>query len=344
MTRGWWILVGVITAIVIVCLVVILWPQSPPPSPPSPPPLDLQAEEEDEAAERLRFYEAEVEPILLAHERANRAAAERAIQRIRETFDGYRRGVDPFVEDITSWGTRLGVLVRTPGDWWYEDERINTFVSEKFEEHLFSEQQLQRDLTQVLVALREDLRANRNRLLTQVRAAVNASDLTPITLPDFTDYDRQVREDLVELAEARGQTSLYHGIAVTVGAEAVAIPAGWLAGVSVSALLSSSAAATGATATTTAGGGTAGSLAGPVGTGVGVIVGAMVGLGIDWWLTERFQERVTGELTSYLDELERGLLEGTDDDPGLKKTLERVVDDLNAAESVFMHKQLVEVG
>ncbi len=74
-------------------------------------------------------------------------------------FKDYQSGIDPFVQDITSTWTRLGVLSRMPAAWWKEDDRIDRFIREKFEKHLFSEGDLNRGMTEAMQMLREDLMA-----------------------------------------------------------------------------------------------------------------------------------------------------------------------------------------
>ena len=88
----------------------------------------------------------------------------------------------------------------------------------------------------------------------------------------------------------------------------------------------SAAAGGGAMATGTAGGGAAGTSVGPVGTLVGAGVGLIIGVGVDWWLTDQFQEKLTSQLNTYFDEMQRNLLDGTVEEPGLRDALSRVVD------------------
>lgn len=294
---------------------------------------------------REEFYMEQIEPLLKATERANRQAAERAVTRITEVFDRYRAGIKPFTDDITSIGTRFGILLRMPADWWYEDQRINTYIQEMFEAHLFSEDRFREDISAVLEALKEDQQANQNRLLGSIKAAVASGDLPDMTLPDYRQYEEEVRAIILDFSGDRAKDSVYQGIATIVLAEVAAITAHQivvriLVSVGTSAA-TSAAAGGGATAGGAATGGAAGTLGGPVGTAIGVGVGLVVGVIVDWWMTERFKERLANDLNDYFDKLQFGLLEGTDRDAGLSATLAKFVDDVSFAQTTVVHRALV---
>lgn len=294
---------------------------------------------------REQFYSEKIEPLLNATERANREAAEQAIVRIGEVFDKYLSGVKPFVEDITSIGTRFGIVKRMPSNWWYEDDGINTYVKEKFERHLFSENQFQTDLTKVLEAFKEDLRANENRLLVSCKAAVEAGDLPDMALPDYKRYENEVRSLILQFTGDRAKDSVYQGLATLVLSEVAAISAQQIIArilVSVgTAAATSAAAGGGATAGGAAAGGGVGLVGGPAGSAIGVGVGLVIGVIVDWWMTERFQAQLTADLVDYIENLRRGLLDGTDSDSGLKSTLIRFTDDVNFAQTTVAHQALV---
>lgn len=331
------LLIGAVAAWVIVTS-----KETPPPSPPPTPP---GVTIDPGTVIREQFYNQEIAPLLKSTERANQLAAERAIQRIGETFNGYRGGVRPFTEDITSIGTRFGILRRMPANWWYEDQRINAYIQEKFETHLFSEQQFQRDIAGILNSLKEDLEANTNRLLAGIRSSVERHDLPKIQVPDYQKYDKEVRSIVLEFSGDRAKDSVYQGVATLVLAEVAAITAHQIVVrvlVSVGTSAATSAAASGgAAAGGAAAGGATGTLAGPVGTAIGVGVGLVVGVIVDWWMTDRFRERLTNDLTVYINELEAGLLDGTKSDAGLKTTLERFIEDFNFAQSTIAHRAIV---
>jgi hypothetical protein len=81
----------------------------------------------------------------------------------------------------------------------------------------------------------------------------------------------------------------------------------------------------GATVTGAATGGGTGSVAGPAGTVVGIAVGIAVGAVIDWWMSERFEAKMTGQLNGFLDDLNRSLVDGTPTQPGLRRSFDEAL-------------------
>jgi hypothetical protein len=229
-------------------------------------------------------------------------------------IDHYRRGVEPFVDDLTSISTRLGVLRRMPAGWWKADRRVEAFVEQKFETHLFSQATLIRDVAEVLNDFREEVDANQKRMLVGVRASLTTADLPEIDIDQYEPFFEAVAEQLKEYSAAKGASSVYSALTILVISET-----GSFAGVSVvsgllarfgAAAATSVAAAGGVTAGATATGAGSGTLAGPVGTVVGIGVGLAIGLVIDWWMTEQFKEQMSDQMNQYLVSLKRAILHG----------------------------------
>lgn len=286
-----------------------------PPPPVAAPPAEPVV---SPAVKRAQFYQREVEPEIFVTDGLNREAADRCIARLERVLDGYRRGVRPFVEDLTSLRTRLGIVRRMPGDWWSEDDRIETYVEAKFEKHLFSEQQLLDDISEVLMTFREEVDANQKRMLVNVRASLETTDLPEIDLAEHEPFFSDVAERLQRLSAQQGTASVQDFLAVLAVSEAggyaaTSVVAGLLARFG-SAAAVSAAAGTGATAGAGAAGAGGGTLAGPVGTVVGLGVGLAVGLIIDWWMTEKFEAEMSAQMDQYLLSLKRRVLHG---DPAL---------------------------
>ena len=123
-----WVCVLVI-CVGVVAYVAMRGGPEPPPLPP-PPSIDTSA--------RAKFFDDQVQREIANTDQANREAAERCIQRLRDMFDQHRKGVAPFTNDLTSMGTRFRILRRMPSDWWNEQNEVQEFISTKFENHLFS--------------------------------------------------------------------------------------------------------------------------------------------------------------------------------------------------------------
>lgn len=276
----------------------------------------LDAVEEEQAIRRCRadFFESQVLSKLEATDEANRLAAKRCLQRIEQNFDGYRAGVGPFVDDITGIQSRFGILKRMPGGWWNGDERVNKYVTEKFEQHLFSEATLTDDLRSSLESFRNDVRANQRELLIRTRAAISQSDLPPIELDDYESFFEIVNQQIRALTGDEAKTSVTDGLVSLIVSEAGSTAVGMIAGRFVAGFTASSATAIAASGGATAGGAAAGAAGGSMvpgpGTIAGFAVGLVVGLGIDYWMTNQTAASLRSELLLYIDRIESDLLNG----------------------------------
>ncbi|MCG8651022.1 MAG: hypothetical protein MI861_14385, partial [Pirellulales bacterium] len=160
-------------------------PEQPEISVPAPEPVVVKA---NPKIRRAAFFDAEVEPQIIETDHLNRQAAERCIFRLRSVLRGYRDGVRPFVEDLTSISTRLGIVRRMPGNWWHEDKRIEIYVQQKFEQHLFSEKDLLGDVSKVLEDFRDEVEANQKRMLVNVQASLDTADLPDVTIDQYKPF------------------------------------------------------------------------------------------------------------------------------------------------------------
>ncbi len=303
-------------------------------------------ESNDPKNARSSFYDTEVEPRVFETDLANREAAERALERLSTTFDGYHEGVDKFVSDLTSISTRLGIVRRMPGQWWAGDRRIDDFVREKFEQHLFSERKLLADVGEVLKVFQDDVDTNQRRMLTQIRAALTQSDLPQVSMSTDAEFYQAVASKLQSYSSDQGSATVYNALTVLLISEAgsyvaTSLLAGLVARFGTTAAVSTVAAsgATAGTATVGAGGGT---LGGPVGVVVGFGVGLAVGLIIDWWMTEKFETEMSTQMNAYLDSLERTIVTGDSaKNPGLADAMPVVCDRLLDAYRERFYEQIV---
>ncbi len=295
--------------------------------------------------DRQSMFNDHVQPLLNQCGEGNRQSAERCSKRVHEQFAAYRQNVGVFVDDITSTWTRLGILRRMPADWWREDDRVKKYVQAKFEKHIFSEGKLNEDITAALVALRNDLRADRANLLAQVKLAVSESEFPDVEIPSNLDFDSEVNQLLHRFASRRATDSVYQGLATLVSSEVATLAAAGIVTRVVASLgtsaATSAAAAGGATTGSAAAGAGGGSLGGPVGTAIGLGIGVVVGIAVDWWMTDRFREQLKSELQLYLFRLESAILRGTQDQTGLEADLERLVEDFNRAQREVLSRKLI---
>jgi hypothetical protein len=294
----------------------------------------------------LVIFDKACKPFLDECGEANRQAAERAVGRIKELIAQYRRGISPFTDDITSIGTRLGILTRMPGQWWYSDNRVRDYVQRKFEQHLFGEEKLKADISGVLLAYREDVQSNQNRMLGSVRASLEREKMPGTRVPKFVGYASKVRQEIVQFSGKGATGTVYNGIASLVLCEVASVAAEQLVVRIIAtfgtAAATSAAASGGATAGGAAAGGGTGTLAGPVGTAIGVGVGLVIGVIVDWWMTERFRGHLAEDLNAYFDKLEVSILEGDGKGGGVRKALADVSTNLTSAQERVLRQTLLE--
>jgi hypothetical protein len=262
---------------------------------------------------RASFYDNTVSPLIVEVDAENRAAADRCLRRIDRVLQGYHAGVERFVDDMTSISTRLGVLKRMPGGWWASDGRVEAYVQQKFETHLFSEQRLVDDVSAALLQFRGDVDANQKRMLTQVQAALSTADLPGVPIGYQHEFFHDLATRLGGYAADQGTVSVENMLGALVLGEvgafaARSVVAGLLVRFAPSAAISSAAGASAAVGASATGAG-GGSLGGPVGAVVGFGAGLAIGLVIDWWMTERFEAELSRQLHLYLDDLESTLLD-----------------------------------
>jgi len=282
---------------------------------PTPESIDPAAAELGKRERRRKFFESQVIANLAATNEANRDAAKRAISRIQQNFDGYRRGVDPFVDDVLSFSSRFGILRRLPGGLYSRDERVSLYVAEKFAKYLFTEATLTSDLRDALMQFRDEVRANHRSMLVKTQADVAQSDLPPIPIEPYEVFFASIHSQLNEISEHQATTSVTEGVLALlvseVGAKSVVMIASRLVSGLAASAASAAAASGGATAGAAAAGAASGSIVPGAGTIAGFVVGVGVGFAIDYWMNQRTAAALRDELIDYIDRLERDLIQGS---------------------------------
>jgi hypothetical protein len=293
------------------------------------------------APDVARVYAEEIAPLLDQFDARNREAAARAVANMHERLNGRRWGIRPFVKDVSSWSTRFGVIGKTTSDLWQRHVKgrpdaasVKQYVNAKFRHHVLSEPALEADVGAVLKQFREDLDASRNRLYVDVRLPLEKIK-APVAMTDGS-YDA-FKADVGRRAQEMGQVWATDSVVSGLGS----FVAGWVAmdvaqavttrvvvtvlsrvGTQVAA---ETIAAGGATAAGAAAGGGGGSFAGPAGTVIGLGVGVAIGGVVDWWMSAKFEAKMTGQLNGFFDSVDRQLIKGTAQSPGLERSLDEAV-------------------
>lgn len=303
-------------------------------------------------------FDPEILSALAAYDARNKAAVEDAVTRISDGIDDFRNGIKPFVEDITSWTTRFGVVWRIGGDYldeWFgapaERSETSAYVSERFERHLFSERKLELLLASALGQFRDDLAASRNMLHAKVKAAWKKRD-SAIREPNRENIAREVNVSVTAASTKMATDSVsvaalsfLGGFLIEEVAETIAraVLERALSQMATSAVLKA-ASAGGTTVTLTAGGGATGSPAGPLGSAVGMTVGVLSGIIADWYLTELLEEKLASECNEMISGVASQVLFGTGKAPGVKRILVDSIAILKDAEEKALRKALLEVA
>ena len=321
------------------------------------PPVEAAVEPEP-AIDVEAIYVNDIVPLLDESLKRKQDAAGRALAILHKRLDGHRKGIPAFAEDVTSWGTRFGVVGRSTRDAYRkvrgkrDAETTRRYVERKFRDHVMTEIALEAAVGAAVEQFRSDLEADRNTLMTDIRVPLKASG-APILVsePEW----ESIRRDIVK----QGADLAMSGSTVSVANAAASFAAGEIAGISgryvvvqilarvgpmLGARLAASGVAAGGGAMVGAagGGGAVGSAGGPAGTIIGVGVGLVAGAAIDWWMTARFQEQLQNRCEGFVDSVQLALITGSKESPGVDPLLAEAVRVTDAAQRRAIHDVLVQ--
>ena len=276
-----------------------------------------------EPATRLSLCATRALPLVLRTYGRNIEAADRAVSAMEGRIDGYREGLDPFLDDLGSARTTLRMALNGLGDVVIDTHDNERLVQASFLAHVFSPDRLAQDLDAVQSAFVDDLSANRSALLVNLRVSMEAS---PIRMPDLAGAvpDRGMLQRAAAEAEAKAPAvaeSFVLGTGAFIATETLArAMVGRIVATTVSEEAAASAGAA-AGATVGAEGGTAG---GPVGVAAGVVLGFAAGFAVDWWVADEARTNMKAKLNAGIDETKRAVVWGDSEGsgrPGLRAAL-----------------------
>jgi hypothetical protein len=334
----------------IIAIILRPTPEAPifPQGPTLPPEIVPKQSKAELRAERDLFFASDVEPNIKEADRLNREAARRCVARLKDSFNGYRAGINPFCKEINTWGTRLGVIRRMPGDWWYEKSDVGNYIQAKFATHLFTDEKLKEDIGSALEQFRVDVEANQNNLVTSIRAAISSTDLPGLPEIDYAEFAKELSSRLTGYCTESAKDSVVNGIVIEVASGVGGYAAEQLLAqlvVRLTAMVgASTASAGGATAGAAAVGGGGGSFGGPLGTAAGIAVGVVIGGAIDWWMSSSFEATMTEQLNGLINELNKEVIAGNDNRPGLQDGLRGSCDVICKAYQDSFRAKIVDGG
>jgi hypothetical protein len=227
----------------------------------------------------------------------------------------------------------------------------------KFQSHIMSQDAIPKVIGSALAQFKDDVTAHRNQLLLEAKVALSTRDVRfDFPKPAYAAFEKSFEESVNRSVQSQATSSLVNGVVALVGST-VAMMAGEQVVAYLIDLVGTEAVAAGIEAATAGGssmaaggavGGASGWLGGPMGAAIGVGAGLAVGAVVDWWLTERFKLNLTQELTAYLDNLERDMIENrpaTDGQGariGLRETMRDAVQKLHDIQSGAVRNALAE--
>lgn len=297
--------------------------------------------------ERGEFYTESITPILDENKSANAKALQALKNEVHVQFEQYRKRVPAFTDDITSFSNKTKITWEATKQMTSDDKvKVQRHVTGKFEMHVVSAETMQKDLERILQAFRKDIEANKNRMLVDIDVAVKddprfsaSGAKIPENFRDKIEVDiaavsLQAGKDAVVLSGMTFLVALATEEAVRhlVTAVLTRVSASLAGSMATTAALSGGAAAAGG-----AGGGGVGSLGGPAGVVIGLAAGITVGAIVDYVMTDRMEEKLNKECTTFLTTAETEL---TTAPLGLIATMEKALAEIEKVEGDLIKKQI----
>jgi hypothetical protein len=223
---------------------------------------------------------------------------------VRELFGQARQGSRLFVEDALGWDSKWKLVK----DYFSNDDEHGKFLQEQFSTRIFSPEQLQSAVESSVSAYIRHLEDVDSQLLVRLQA-----DLSSVPSEQFVPgVDRNAIQQILDAAMREARTAASSDFRGMVEREIVSMVAGEVL---------SAAAVQLATSTGILG---AGAASGTVTFGAGLVVGVIT----DWavsWAYDRLYDPVgdlTNKINQQLDELERMIVVGDAERPGLATRLQ----------------------
>lgn len=294
-------------------------------------------------------YEQHILPLIEEMHKENKRAAQEAIRHFQDHYQYFENGVEGFVDDLGGYGSRFKTLTNGIADTvaprssssGKNKSRVEEQIRKKFAHHIMTDTDLENLITETLTMYTDHVEANRNHLLSSIDLALRMGDVPlgkQIHVKLGDSFLPQVYEKMIDASMQKSVDSVVSGILSLIAGEVAcvavrsAIPlitstvavqgVGNVAATTLGAstlggsasALASQILASGLGGFTSlnlaASGGTAGSFLGPVGTVGGLVAGLGAGVVVDIWLTNRFKEKATCELTKVMRSLETTIIHG----------------------------------
>jgi hypothetical protein len=275
-------------------------------------------EEQKIQHQRQEFFASHGIQLLSQEEQRDREAMERAGQQLASDFARYRSGVPSFASNLTTWTAQYQIAKAALRDWWSKSNEAQQLATDQFAKFVVSDRRLQADVIAVIAQFSSDLEANRNKMLSELQQKVSIAAV-PCASADLgsTNLAGAFALTVEHLLEQEAKQSpiarvLAEGAGSIAGWAATGTIRGLITGLvtSMAVGVAKKAAAGGSTVAAEAivEGGAGGTVLAPgVGTAIGLAGGIVVGGAVQWWMENKFKEKVASECNQILDDMEENL-------------------------------------
>jgi hypothetical protein len=278
------------------------------------------------AARNLQAIRHAIQPCTDDLHNSLQVARERCLNTLADAIDQHRAGILPFIDDLQSISSKLGLVGRAAGDLWNQqvNGRDSKYVRSRVEAalawHVLSDDKLRKDIQAALEQFANEVQAARNIYYASVRIQL-AKLKVELNLPklDVHIFESNMNDQLGKAMERIGNDVAGSFVASTVTGIVVEevtriVLTRVLTGVAAQMATRAAtifAVSGGATVATSTGGAGAGTLAGPAGTAAGFLTGIAVGMAVDWWFDKASAKRIGNELQQLIDAVKAESLKQT---------------------------------
>lgn len=245
----------------------------------------------------------------------NEVSAIKAIKEVESMFESMRENVPATVGELYSLKSKfkyIGKLIADEWPWSVKKDRLSEMVEGIFEKHLGSDKSLKKKLESIEKNYARSLTANKNNLLLDLEFDVDVDNQnsTEINKENFVKlFDKQLAEfagPMVGFSLGGEFTSLVVGEVVTIVVINIVTRAG----------------------------------AYVIGGATTLGIGILVGVGIDLIVTKCAKDMMVKKLNVAINEIEKVVLNGTEEYPGLVTRLNQISKNMTQVEEKAVIKSL----
>ncbi len=135
------------------------------------------ARQKEALRQRRELLSRQLQNLVHTEEEANRIAILRAKNSLDDAFKSFSNRIPQFTEEITGWEARYKIASSMIVDHLTGSHEMESLVSEYFEKHVASKQDVLFAISKVSAQFQNDLIANRNHMLSEAALRIQEADL-----------------------------------------------------------------------------------------------------------------------------------------------------------------------